>query len=533
MASPTRAQISADATWPVATVEAYIGGVWTDISADVIDVQVGLEAGGGAASGVAMGPSVTPSAGLTMDRAARAYEGDRLPVRISLGFGGGGGSITIPAGSWIGIRAVPTYAADIPIGSADAVVQRFGGVLMDCAGSAASATRSWGLRSWDALIEGCEVRSPLLRRRPIFTATTISSVEDPGLTTWRGGLGNYILWQCGGRPYEQASAYPSAVFYYSCAQALIAPEWSWTNGENPWEVLRKLCRAAGGQIFIDGESTVRYVDPITLATGTPAHTFTDEVLTQEQRAAQGKSGYGNVEDRRRSERAITGATCAFVGREVSGAQEIYANTTPHQIAAGASITLACDLQLPAYVVSQVTADGCVIRTATKTTSGDLTVAHAHPAAQRVDVTITNTLADPVMLDAVRIVGRPLAAGEEGSERYGDSTGRMVSVEDSYFVQSPRHAAMLCRMLYDAETAASVGYRLTDCAYDPDREVGEIVGLTSSDYGLAAERCRVVRIDVKAGAWMDVDLAPLGNLPTRDSVHIVGGIATGDTKDMAY
>ena len=90
--------------------------------------------------------------------------------------------------------------------------------------------------------------------------------------------------------------------------------------------------------------------------------------------------------------------------------------------------------------------------------------------------------------------------------------------------------MLVRMIFDGEAQAALSYRLLGVPYDPDRLVGEIVALTCADLSLSALRCRLVKIDANGG-WMDLDLAPLGGLPTLDTVHIVGSI--GGTRDMAY
>jgi hypothetical protein len=506
VAAPTRAEIQADATVPTYTVEVFSGGSWVDISSFVVNVTPVLEATGGEPTGVAMGPAVLPGCEIELFASTaaevqtlRGYEPGRPKVRASFGFA-----------------------------SSDKL-SRFTGLLMEPSGSGRS--RRWACRGWDAQIEAQEVRSPLYRRRYIFTATSISSVEDPASGVYAAGLGNYILWQCGGRPYEQAGSYPTATFYYSCTNALISPEYTWCPGDSPWEVLRRLCRAAGGQIYQDGDGVIRYVDPITLATGTPAFTFSDEVLTAAQRVSQGKGPYGGISDRLDAGRAVTGVTVAFVSRILQGEQIVYEDQTPRQIPASSAITVTCDLQLPCSRVTAAERDACRHRSGIEASTTDVTVSVTFPSAQRALATLTNTLTDPVMIYAVRVRGRPLSAGEEGSASYIVSSARVVTAEDSVYVQSQRHAAMLARMVYDGANSAGLIYTLTDCPYDPDRYVGEVVGLTSSDYGLSALRCRVVRITAQGGAWMETELAPLGGLPTRDDVHRVGSVS--GTKAMAY
>lgn len=500
MPAPTRAEIVADSTLPTFALEVYSGGSWVDLAPYVVSVQPAVEATGGEPTGVAMGPDVRPEMRLSLfgDTAGafqtlRAYETARLPVRVRFGFV-----------------------------SSDKVTQ-FSGVLMEWGGD--DVERQWVCRGWDALIEAVEYRSPLLRRRPVATVTTLVSNE-----TAAGGAGliNLILWAAGGRPLAQAATYPSAVFYYACTQALIAPEFSWSPGENPWEVCRRLCRAAGGQVYQDGAGVVRYVDPITLATGTPVFTFSDEVLTAAQRASQGKAPWEAISDRHDSNIAVTGVTVNYVTRLIQGGQVVYEDTVPRQVAGGAALEVTCDTQLPLYTLIGAEVDAAVIRTATAATP---TVSATLDSAQRVVVTITNGASDPIMVDAIRVTGRPVAAGEEGSASYIASGARVVMAEDSPYVQSARHAEMLARMIYDGANNAGTIYTLDGCGYDPDRYVGEVVGLTSSRYGLSALRCRIVSIDVQDGAWMQVGLAPLGGLPTSDGVHLIGSVS--GTKELAY
>lgn len=509
MPAPTRAEITSDVTTPTFMVEVYTGGAWVDISAHVVSCAPVLEATGGEPSGVAMGPAVLPGCDIDLmaDSAAtlqtlRGYEVGRPPVRAKFGFA-----------------------------SSDKLT-RFQGVLMEGQGSARARRRRWSCRGWDAHIEAQEVRSHLFRRRHIFTTTSLSSVEDPASGVYAAGLGNYILWTCGGRPYAQAGTYPSATFYYACTEALIGPEYTWTPGDSPWTVLLRLCRAAGGQLYQDGDGVIRYVDPITLATGTPAFTFTDEVLTAAQRAAQGKAGYGDISDRRDGGTTATGVVVTFVSRIVQGEQEVYADTTPRLIAGSSSIAVTCDTSVPIWSVASVSRDAVRHRSGVTASTSEVTVSATHSSAQRVAVTLVNTLTDPVMIYGLRIQGRPLAAGEQGSAEYIFTGARVVTLEDSPYVQSARHAAMVARMAYDGLSNAGLIYTLADCAYDPDRYVGEVVGLTSTDYGLTAERCRIVRIDVRDGGFMDCDLAPLGSLPTADDVWLVGAVTSG-TKALAY
>lgn len=498
MPAHTRAQVSADVTEPAFDVLVWSGSAWVSVKSHVTQASARVDAIGSHRNAAVMGPSVSPEAQVELAIAGWSQATDLTPVRIQFGYG----------------------TSDL--------LTRFGGIITE-RGRGPQYGR-WQLRGWNAHIERQSVRSPLFRRRPIATRTTTTSAEDPALSTSRAGLINYILWMCGGRPYEQAGAYPSALFYYRCSTALIGPEHSWIPGDNPWEVMRRLCRAAGGQMYQDGEGTICYVDPITLASGAPVFTFTDENLTAAQRTAQGKAGYEDIELEIDSTVPLTGVTTNFTSRLRQGEQQIYGDTTVRRIPASGSITVTCDSELPLAAVSGVAIDGHVTRTGAKLANGQVTVTPNFSSAQRVLVTLANTLTVPVTIDAVRVTGRPVSAGEQGSSSYIVSSANIITAEDNAYVQSERHAAMLSRMLYDGGATGGQLYRLRRCIYDVDRFLGEIVGLTSSEMGITNLRCRLVAIDTN-GIWKDVVLAPLGSLPTRDSVHIIGSIS--GTKDLAY
>ena len=96
-----------------------------------------------------------------------------------------------------------------------------------------------------------DLYSPMIERRPAATKTSASSVENPATGGYVAGLINWVLWQAGGRPYEQAGTYPTADFYYSCDQAILASDWGWVAGEDGWGV------RPGAPNLRQGRSTVR------------------------------------------------------------------------------------------------------------------------------------------------------------------------------------------------------------------------------------------------------------------------------------
>jgi hypothetical protein len=508
MAAPTRTQIEADITQPTTLVEIKPAGSWVDVTADVIGVSDALEASGELA-GFAFGASAGASATVDIWQAAYAQAWQQVPIRVSYGF------------------------------AASDKLRRLVGLIVARARGAVSG--AWDARGWDALIEGVTIRSPLFYRRPCATATTASSVEDPDNALYAGGLVNYILWACGGRPEAQSATYPSATFYYSCDQAVIAPEWSWISGENAWEELGRIVRACGGQLYQDVDGVVRYVEPLSLAAGLPTFGWSDdpaEVGTGALRVASGRSAYGDISDRADTYRALTGVTCSYVTRLVQGVQQVYQDTTPKRVAAGEALTLDCDTQLPLFSVSRVETKVAVLRTGRTPSAAEVTVTITDTRAQRVTVEVDNTLSEPVIVYQVLIFGRPVSAGEEGSASFSASgelvTERALPIEDNPYIQSASHAARLCRMVWDFYGVARPVVTLATVGYDPDRYVGEPVYLTSSDWGLTDQVCRIVGIRPESGEFMDVDLCPADGLPVRSEFYIVGDSYTNaSTFQLSY
>jgi hypothetical protein len=507
MAPPTRAQTSGDVTQPIYAATLYLTGAWgTDITGDITSAEHTVETSG-EVSGIAFGTIVSPRATVTFNADGLARSWELTPIRIAYGFAGSD------------------------------TVARFVGVIVGCSWEGAGG--SWECRGWDALIEGQEIRSPLFRRRPIATATTASSIEDPASGSYAAGIVNYILWSCGGRPYEQAGSYASALWYYSCTHALIAPEFTWIAGEDPWQALQRFVRAAGGQLYQDDAGTVRFVDPLTLASGSSSFTFTDGVLTAAQRESLNGAGYGTPTRRASVEKSATGFTCAYLSRRVQGVQVVYEDTQPRRVEPGETITVNCDTTLPLFSIDRAERDAAVVRTAYAPTAAEVTVGIASSSAQRVTVQIENTLSEPVQVDGVRVWGRPVSAGEEGTAGYSPGGGslnheRVRGVEDNPWIQSERHARQIARMAYDFHATAGEAVTLPDVAYDPDRYVGEIVSFTYSDWSYSAVAHRIVAIRVEGGAFMEVDLTPINGLLTVDEVFVVGtAYSGGDTRELSY
>jgi hypothetical protein len=510
MADPSRAEISADVTLPTYKAELYLTGSWTDVSTDITAASHSVETSGDV-SGIAFGTIVSPRASVAFNADGLARSWELTPIRLSYGFA-----------------------------SSDKL-QRFHGVITGCTWDGAGG--AWECRGWDALIEGQEIRSPLFRRRPIATATTVSSIEDPANGGYAAGILNYILWSAGGRPYEQAASYASALWYYGCTHAVIAPEFTWVSGEDAWQAAQRFVRAAGGQLYQDDEGTIRYVDPLTMVSGSPAFTFTDAVQTAAQRESNATAGYGTPTRRASVQKSVTGVTCAYLSRLVGGVQVVYEDKQPRRVgedtADDDTLTHNCDTTLPLFSIDRVERDAAVVRTAYAPTTAEVTIGISSSSAQRVTVQVVNTLSEPVQLDGIRVWGRPVSAGEEGTAGYAAgggplNQGRILALEDNPWIQSARHARQLCRMAFDFHATAGEAVTLPDVAYDPDRYVGEIVAFTYDDWNYTAAPHRIVAIRGEDGAFMEVDITPINGLLTRDEVWIVGtAYAGGDTRELSY
>lgn len=507
MTMPTAAQIEADVALPTFQVELYTGGSWVDVSQHVVDVDG--EIAGSAGDGIGFGVAYQPSQAITVAKEAFSYSWDRAPVRVKLGFNG-----TNP--------------------------QHFIGIIDGLDQERVSAT--WNAKGYTALIEAVgDIRSPLFYRRPVATATTLTSIENPADAGYGAGLINYILWTAGGRPWEQSSGYPNAVFYYRCETAILAPEWSWVNGGNALQAILDLCAAAGGILYQDFSGTVRYVEPFSLASGAPTYHYTDTALTAAQRAAQSAGHYGGISRSVETRRLVVDVVkCTFVQRRLQGVQEIYSDKSPKLIEPGApnALVLPADLTLPTYRVDRIAATAGLLRASRAATTSELTVATAAAYAQQLNLVLTNTTSERMALYDLKVYGQPLIANEEGSASYGTAPGsypRIYEIPDSPYVQSRSYAERLCWMYHDFYNTPRPVVTLTGCGYDPRRTLGELVSLTCSDWGVAAETYRVIAIRVSCtGVAMELDLVPTAGLPVaNDFFQFDTAYADATQRQLSY
>lgn len=514
MTAPTRTQITADVTLPTYLVEVRQGSNWFDISAFVTSVSIDIRTTGDS-SGLSFGSAVTPTATIELINVGTALIDDtpnRLIDDDSLQL--------LDAALWYAWELAPIR---ISFGfSTSTLLPRFSGVVVSRSRNGAVGI-TWECRGWDAIIEGASIRSPVFINRMIATQTTPTQSDDPSsISSYTGGIVNYILWQCGGRPYEQAASYPSATFYYSCTNSLIGLKYSWIAGEGPWEALLRFVRAAGGQMYQDSLGVMRYTDPFSMNTGSSTHHFTDEIRTAAQRASDGKTAYQSISSRATTEQALSAVNASYVSRQLQGAQQVYEDRIPRYLAVGASVVIDLDLQLPIAALSFVGVDTIEIQSATFVAHNRSTVSWS---AQRVTIIVTNTHTRPVQIERIYVIAQPIAVEEEGTASYSGTTtlqsNRTLNLEDSPWVQDRRHAEQLCRMAWDLYSNVGEIITLSTCAYDPDRTLGEIVSLTCADWELNAVLHRIVGIRPFGGAWMDVDLCAVGGLPKTSDVWVIG------------
>lgn len=498
MPAPTRPQITAPVTLPTYLVEYNTGSGWTAVAANWVLGVSGLSEITGGGSGLGFGSDAQASFDVELDVQALSIAWDGTAVRVSYGFDTS--SQVMAATGTIHERKIDN-----------------------------EASITWTVVGFHDAIGKTAIYSPLLRRRPIATQTTATSVEDPSNGAWLAGLINYIFWQSGGRPYEQAGSYPNATFYYSCDASVIAPEWTWISGEQAWDELKKLAAAGGGQIFQTADGVMRYGSPLSYV-GTAAYTFDtstfDSITEQASRAEK-----------------VTSVRCAFIGRRLQPLTVVYEDKTPRLIAIGASITVTLDIQQPVYDYDlDFTTNPPSLKSESLVFSrydGQLlayTTQVTQYVATRVAITITNTSGEVGMISHLMLKGHAIAPTSQGIATYGTGQPeRDISQDVGVYVQSQLHAERLCRMVKDFYQTARPTRVLSGCGYDPDRQVGETVNLTYAPWGLSAAPHRIIGIrHADTGATMEVTLVDSSGLIGTANVFIVGtSYAPGTVRQLSY
>ena len=508
MSMPTAAQIEAAVALPTRRVRVYLTGAWVDITSDIVDVEGDYAITGGSDDGVGFGVARSPNVGVTYARERIGTAWKDTPIEISFGFNG----------------TNPQF-----------FIGRITEVEEDRRGG------RWTAAGYQELIAATpDIRTKLLRRRPVFTATTASSNEDPDNAGSETGIGNIILWRSGGRPYEQSATYPAALFYYSCQTAILAPEWTWLNGGDALDALNEICKAAGGVVYQSEDGVIRYQEPMSYGVGATSVHYTDSAGAKDAatRVASGLAQFGDIKRAGKlRQRVVDQIRCAFVTRRLQGVQRIYQDTTPRVIEASSAITITLDLQRPQYTLQRVVATGYTMRSTAATTTSDVTVTIGATYAQQVTITLTNTLSEPVGISELSAYGQPLVAVEEGTATYGTpgSVPRSYAVPESVYIQSKGYADRLCRLHYDWYATPRPPTTLSGCGFDPRRTIGEIVLLTDSVLGISAERHRVMSKRVnQRGTEMELIVVSVVGLPVSTDFFVNGTTyADGDVRQLIY
>lgn len=493
MAAPTRGEIESVVTTPTYAVE-YWNGSWTAVSANyVLDISGAAESAGGA-SGVTFGAEATARLSIRLDPQAASIAWERTRVRVKFGF------------------------------AASDLVTRATGLILDRARDNDAAI-TWEVGGYDELITKTPVYSPLFYRRPASTLTTASSIEDPTSGSYAAGIVNYILWMAGGRPYEQAATYTTAVFYYRCDFSPITPEWSWVGGEDGWAELGRVARACGLVIYQAADGVITAASALGLG-GSASYTF-DE------------GDFEGITERATTGQLLTAVRCAYTARRLQPRQVVYEDTSPRVIPGASSATYTLDMQQPVYDYeasgSTLPAD-TVAATTTEGKSLTFSAAIVSQGAARLVIEVTNPGTETMILSRIQIRGRPLAPVEEGQVTIGSGTPEQdVSSDCGVWVQSFFHAQRLAKLTYDYQAAVLPTRTISGCGYDMDRVVGEIVGLTYSPWSLSATAHRITAIrHSDTGALMDVDLVPSSTLPTTAGTFLVGSTySSGDVKLLGW
>jgi hypothetical protein len=478
-------------------VEWYIAG-WIDITAYTLSIE-GDFSTTGAGSGIAFGDSSDAGATIVLD-----------PNRS--------GALSLATLALVPVRVTFTVDANAARGAY--------GVVIDWEQDADTITLNIiGIKE---LISKVRVYSDLFERRPIATKTTASSIDDPTDPDWVAGPLNWILWQAGGRPYEQVGSYPSATFLYSLNQAPIAPKYAWVAGEDGWEEALRLVRAAGGQLYQRPDGVIKYTSPLSIAGGASQVTLTQD-------------DWESVTRRGTARDVVAAFTTTYIPRILIGMQEVVSDSEPRVVAVGASVTIELEPQYPISSLETATGGTQLLPDAISATSYDGTIieqttGYTHTLsikAQLVTIVITNAGSLPFVIEKIALRGTPIVPGEAGTVTVGSGVPAQ-SIEQNPYIQSRSHAQRLARMALAFYGTARPVITATGCLYNPVLQVGMAGTLTQIEWGLTS--APVVILGIKhqeTGAKVDYDLVVTTGLPALADYFLVQTAAQVATKKIGY
>lgn len=504
MANPTRLQIEATTTLPKYKVEVFDEdySIWITIDEDdVVNIE-GVVQTGSEQNGLAFGTSVSvegniilskttimPGASFSgINRAAEDKYWRRKKIKVSYGF------------------------------STSSYVTHFVGIIKDIQVDRYNVT--YNLGAIDLYLNNVKIYTPVYHRRLIATATTIASQENPDLGGYYAGLMNELFWRAGGRPYAQKNLnyFESDAdwkFWYECDSSISTPDWSWIGGENLIDELYTLARAAGGQIYQTSEGVLKYVQPLRLALSSTGYTFDGSDYAEYNKTYPNEVEVGTIK-------------ATVTPRALGPEQEVYSDQTAVLIQASSSKTVEYEPTLPVYqyATNPLEVKACKmngISTAVTVVSGEY-------YGTRVKVTYVNALTEPIIIQSIKITGRPVIAQEDRQLSYGTAQPERT-LENNTYIQSYGSGMRLVRLVYDFYSAVLPQVTLSNMYFDPDRFVGEIVYIDSDDHlkysggvfvrdNTAEYRIMSIR-HYLAGSRMDITLTAVDNIPTQDDVFIIG------------
>jgi hypothetical protein len=416
------------------------------------------------------------------------------------------------------VRYTTTMSGDTTTRTFTGVVTKMHRTLDDC---------DIGAEGMKVLIAATKIYSPMFVRRPVATKTTASSIEDPTNGTYKAGLINYALWTCGGRPNAQSGSYPSAIFYYDCDHAILAPDYSWLAGEDSWAECLKLAQAAGGQMYQDASGVVRFKQVL----GYAGASATDNI---------GMSDYATIE-------AMTDPsvlqgnkwTCQYTPRRRLGTQQVADDTTPRHVEPGESVTIVIEPQNPLVALETATGGTQLLPTALIIATQDggriaQGTGYTHTLdfkAARATIVVTNAGSKAFTIWRVVLRGDPVVATESGSVSSGSGTTER-QIEPSVYIQRQSDAQRLAEMCATFYALARANVTVTGCVHKPSRFVGQTVNLSCTPWSMTNVAHVILSIKHdEAGIKADYELANVSDLPDPSLFFIVGTSYSGS--DVRY
>lgn len=487
-------------------IELKIAGVWTGIAdANVLEAAGDWEISGNRNNAVSFGDDTDATFSARFVYGVWASLAYHLPIRYT------------------------TYnSADTTAKTFTGVITELHRTLVDC------DIKAVGLKE---LIAANKIYSPMLVKRPVASKTTASSVEDPSSGGYAAGMVNYALWQCGGRPLEQAGSYPSATFYYSCDHSILAPPYNWLAGENTWDELLKQAQAAGGQLYQDADGVVRYKQ----VAGYAGASATDSI---------GMADYQTVEEKTDPD-VLQGNkwTCQYTPRRRLGLQQIADDTTISHVEPGETATIVIEPQNPiafnqdgTHTIestsggTQLLPAALVVATqdGARVAQGSGYTHTLSVTAARVTITITNVGSKAFLVWRVVLRGCPVVATEAGSVSSGSGSIER-QIQPSIYIQRRSDAERLCEMYATFYQNARANVSVKGCVHKPSRYVGQTVLFSCAPWSMTNVPHVILKIDHSdTGLSADYELAYVGDLPDPAQIYVVGqSYSAGDTKYLGW